>query len=89
MYRRTFAALASLGLLAVPVTAWADDPLEKHTIYAYGINATFIGYGARITNLWVHDRNNQPRDIIVGYDDPARYIQDTATNHTYFGGIVG
>jgi aldose 1-epimerase len=78
------------GSLVAPVIAdGGDDPLTPHTIYAYGINATFIGYGARLTSLYVHDRNNTPRDVVVGYDDPAQYVKDTATNHTYFGAIVG
>ncbi|WWC69064.1 uncharacterized protein I206_103000 [Kwoniella pini CBS 10737] len=66
-----------------------NDALQPYTIYAYGINATFIPYGARLTSLYVHDKNNTPRDVVVGYDDPAQYVKDTATNHTYFGAIVG
>ncbi|WVW81130.1 hypothetical protein I302_103121 [Kwoniella bestiolae CBS 10118] len=66
-----------------------NDNLQPYTIYAYGINATFIPYGARVTSLYVHDRNNTPRDVVLGYDDPAQYVNDTATNHTYFGPIVG
>ncbi|WWC89643.1 uncharacterized protein L201_004568 [Kwoniella dendrophila CBS 6074] len=66
-----------------------NDALQPYSIYAYGINATFLPYGARLTSLYVHDRNNTPRDVVLGYDDPAQYVKDTATNHTYFGPIVG
>lgn len=48
------------GLLSLTLTR-ADDSLNPLTIYAYGINATFIGYGARLTSLFVHDKNNDPR----------------------------
>jgi len=41
-----------------------DDALKPLTIYAYGINATFIGYGARLTSLFVHDKNNDPRESV-------------------------
>lgn len=65
------------------------SPLQPLSIYAYGINATFISRGATITHLYVHDRDNNPRDVVLGYDDPADYPKDTATNHTFFGAIVG
>lgn len=70
---------------------WASgtDALTPVTISAKGINATFIGYGARVTSLFVDDKDGVPRDVVVGYDDPAQYVKDTATNHTYFGTIVG
>ncbi|OCF71481.1 hypothetical protein I204_07539 [Kwoniella mangroviensis CBS 8886] len=79
------------GLLTTVATfATANgDSLQPYSIHAYGINATFIPYGARVTSLYVHDKNNTPRDVVVGYDDPAQYVEDTATNHTYFGSVVG
>ena len=62
-----------------------QNPLTPYTIYAYGINATFIGYGARLTSLYVHDKNNDPREVVVGYDEPEQYVHDTLSgNHTYF-----
>jgi len=71
------------------LTSAQSDALTPYTIYAYGINATFIPYGARITSLYVHDRDNTPRQVVLGYDDLTQYPRDTATNHTYFGPIVG
>lgn len=83
----------------------ATDGTTSYSIYAYGINAryvscdthlswatlirSFIGYGARITNLFIHDKNNKPIDVVVGYDDPAMYIYDNNHNRTYFGAVVG
>lgn len=59
--------------------------LEKHTIAAPGINVSYIGYGARMTNLFVNDKNGMPRDIVLGYDNASDYIYDTEHAHTYFG----
>ena len=67
----------------------ADDPFKKYTIKADGIEASFIGYGATLTNLLVNDKDGNPQDVVVGYDDGRQYLQDSLTNHTYFGPIVG
>ena len=61
----------------------------KYTISAPGINASFIPYGARITNLLVNDRNGDPQDVVLGYDNGTAYLNDTETVHTYFGPVVG
>lgn len=45
--------------------------------------------GARLTSLSVPDRNGNPADVAVGYDDYQGYVQDNSTNHTYFGAVVG
>ncbi|KAG7004245.1 aldose 1-epimerase [Physcia stellaris] len=77
-------------LLLLPlISAQSSSPLQKYTIAAPGINATFIPYGARLTNLFVNDKNGNPQDVVLGYDDPAQYINDTNTVHTYYGPIVG
>ncbi|KAI4170656.1 MAG: hypothetical protein LQ348_007071, partial [Seirophora lacunosa] len=65
------------------------DPLQKYTISAPGINATFIPYGARLTNLYVNDKNGNPQDVALGYDNAADYLRDDQTVHTYFGPVVG
>lgn len=65
------------------------SPFTKYTISAPGINASFISYGARLTNLFVNDKNSNPQDVVLGYDDESQYLKDTETVHTYFGPIVG
>ncbi|ORX39048.1 galactose mutarotase-like domain-containing protein [Kockovaella imperatae] len=91
----SFAALSASTLFPSVAQAWnqgsvdGTDPFQPYTIYAYGINATFIGYGSRLTSLFVHDKNNIPREVVVGYDDPHQYLIDTETNRTFFGAIVG
>lgn len=68
---------------------FSGDPFEKYDLSAKGINASFIPYGARLTNLYVYDKNGVSQDVAVGYDEGKRYLQDTETNHTYFGAVVG
>ncbi|KAK4504510.1 hypothetical protein PRZ48_005426 [Zasmidium cellare] len=68
---------------------FSGDPFQKYDLSAKGINASFIPYGARLTNLYVNDKYGNPQDVAVGYDEGTRYLQDTETNHTYFGAVVG
>ena len=76
----------ALSLFAV---VSAQSPFQKYTITAPGISASFIPYGARLTNLIVNDKNGNPQDIALGYDNGTQYLTDTETVHTYFGPIVG
>ena len=48
------------------IAAQTASPLEPITISAPGINATFIAYGARLTSLFVNDKNGDPQDIALG-----------------------
>ncbi|MCJ1295684.1 hypothetical protein MMC34_007248 [Xylographa carneopallida] len=75
-------------LLIVRISAQAS-PFSKYTISAPGINASFIPYGARITNLYVNDKDGNAQDVVLGYDDGMQYLQDTESVHTYLGPIVG
>lgn len=72
-----------------PYPPFSGDPFQLYNLEADGIRATFIPYGARLTHLYVKDRNGDWQDVAVGYDDPRQYLIDTQTNHTYFGPIVG
>lgn len=67
----------------------SSNVFTKYEIFAPGINASFIPYGARLTNLLVNDRYGNPQDVVLGYDDGTAYLNDTETVHTYFGPIVG
>lgn len=86
-------AAASLGTAqnytASPYPPFSGDPFRKYNLEAEGIKASFIPYGARLTNLYVKDKNGAWQDIAVGYDSGRRYLLDTETNHTYFGAVVG
>ena len=84
-------AFSTLALRAWAQSSSESDPsvFTKYTIVAPGINASFIPYGATLTNLFVPDKNGDPQDVVLGYDSGAAYLHDTQTNHTYFGAVVG
>ena len=84
-----FLAASSLIAAQNPFPPFSGDPFQKYNLEANGIKASFIPYGARLTNLLVSDRDGNEQDVALGYDDGERYLQDTLTNHTYFGPIVG
>ncbi|KAI9717836.1 MAG: hypothetical protein M1828_007075 [Chrysothrix sp. TS-e1954] len=81
------------GLSAVlaqsPYPPFSGDPFQKYNLSAPGIKASFIPYGARLTNLYVNDKNGAMQDVVLGYDTGAQYLNDTETVHTYFGAVVG
>jgi aldose 1-epimerase len=33
------------------------------------INASFVPFGATLTELWVKDKHGTGRDVVLGYDD--------------------
>ena len=81
--------LSYITFVAVGQSTSNSSVFTKCTISAPGINASFIPYGARITNLFVNDRNGDPQDVVLGYDNGTAYLNDTETVHTYFGPVVG
>lgn len=91
--RMLFTALLTSSFVVLGTSAQSasstSSPFDKYTISAPGINASFIAYGARLTNLYVNDKNGSPQDVVLGYDKGTQYLTDTETNHTYFGPIVG
>jgi aldose 1-epimerase len=81
--------LAQAPSCSASLSAVSSSPLAIYTLSADDITATFIPYGARLTSLLVPDRSGTAQDVAVGYDDPTQYVVDSATNHTFFGAIVG
>ncbi|KAE8397720.1 galactose mutarotase-like domain-containing protein [Aspergillus pseudonomiae] len=65
------------------------DTFEVFTIMVDNITAKFIPYGARLISLHVPDKEGTPQDVVVGYEDPIQYLNDTKTSHTYFGAVIG
>ena len=89
MLLATLITLSYVTFVTVGQSTTDSGVFTKYTISAPGINASFIPYGARITNLFVNDRKGDPQDVVLGYDDGTAYLNDTETVHTYFGPIVG
>ena len=82
-------SLLVLSALTLGTLSSGSNVFTKYTISAPGINASFIPYGATLTNLFVPDKDGNPQDVVLGYDTGAAYLHDTETNHTYFGAVVG
>ncbi|EAW09879.1 aldose epimerase family protein [Aspergillus clavatus NRRL 1] len=74
---------------ASSASASPADPFKVYTISAENITAKFIPYGARLISLLVPDRDGKDQDVVIGYDDPKEYLNDTETVHTFFGAVVG
>ncbi|KAI0471993.1 galactose mutarotase-like protein [Xylariaceae sp. FL0804] len=72
-----------------PFPSFSGDMFTKYNLTANGIKASFIPYGARVTNLYVKDINGTFQDIVTGYDEGIQYLNDTETSHSYFGAVVG
>ncbi|KAL6892306.1 diphthamide biosynthesis protein 1 [Trichoderma evansii] len=87
----SLAALAAAS--AIPFAAGADstgdgpDKNGKYWIRAQGIEASFIPYGASVSNLFINDRYGIQRDLVGGFDNATYYGIDK--QHPHFGGVPG
>ncbi len=89
----SFLALASAGLAAEPSvqretfgTTPDGGSLERFTLTnSHGVTARFITWGATLTGLQSPDREGKLGDVVLGFDDPARWTQ----SHPMFGCTVG
>ncbi len=61
------------------------QPVEAVTLTAGSISAKLISFGARLTELWVPDRDGTRADIVLGFDTLAEY----EATETYFGATCG
>lgn len=68
MFRLTlillFTAIAAATSNGSVFPHFSGNPFERYSISADGINATFMPYGARLTNLFVNDKEGVPRDVV-------------------------
>jgi len=51
----------------------------------HGMEVDIISYGAIITAIRIPDRNNEPGDVVLGFDTLEEYLGE----HPYFGAMVG
>ncbi|AEO71482.1 uncharacterized protein THITE_2123895 [Thermothielavioides terrestris NRRL 8126] len=63
------------------------DKDGKYWIYGEGIAASFIPYGASISNLLIKDKNGFVRDVVMGFDNASYYSIDKV--HPHLGGVPG
>jgi hypothetical protein len=78
------------AVVALAATAQAmkkPDQDGKYWLQAEGIRASFIPYGASISNLFITDKHGVERDIVLGFDNASYYSVDTM--HPHLGGVPG
>ena len=61
------------------------QPVEAVTLEGGGLRARLITYGARLTELWVPDRDGTLADIVLGHDT----LEEYRATKTYFGATAG
>jgi len=83
----------SVATLLLPLTAAQNstgqgpDKDGKYWIHSEGLSASFITYGASISNLLINDQYGIQRDIVGGFDNASYYGIDR--QHPHFGGVPG
>ena len=50
-----------------------------------GMEVDIINYGGIVLRLRIPDRNKEPGDVVLGFDN----LEDYLGEHPYFGAIVG
>lgn len=80
------AAAVTVSAATPPIAPFSGDPFQRYTLEAKGIKAQWIPFGARLTNMWVPDKNGKMQDIVVGYDNATEYLTGP---REYFGAVVG
>jgi len=51
----------------------------------HGLEVKITNYGGAVVSLRTPDRRGRMADIVLGYDDPPGYVNDTS----YFGALIG
>jgi aldose 1-epimerase len=61
-------------------------PVEIYTLRnSKGVEARIMTYGGIVQSLKVPDKNGNPGDVVLGYDDLDGYL----TNSPFFGALIG
>lgn len=82
-----FVTLFWLSILRLTRGSLGPDVNGKYTLSSEGIRATFIPYGASISNLFINDTQGIERDIVLGFDNATYYSIDKS--HPHLGGVPG
>ncbi len=65
--------------------------LDNKKIYLFtlsnanGMEVKIMNYGGIITSIKMKDKNNEIKDVVLGYDSFSDYLEE----HPYFGAIIG
>jgi aldose 1-epimerase len=61
------------GNTTIAGSSAGPDSNGKYVIEGVGIRATFIPYGASISNLFINDTSGVERDLVTGFDNASYY----------------
>ena len=86
-FSSTLALAASIAVASAQNASSGPDENGKYTISSDSIRASFIPYGASITNLFVKDKTGVERDIVLGFDTAAEF--ENPDFHDHLGGVPG
>lgn len=73
-----------MSAIAQIIKPWGGVQLYS-LINSQGTQVDISDLGATIVNFWVKDKNDQPINIVLGYDEPEEYLD----SNVYFGAVVG
>ena len=62
-------------------------PVALYTLHAGDITMQVTNYGARVVSLWTPDREGRYEDIVLGYENIGRCIDNTGER--FLGAVVG
>ena len=99
--KRNFIALCTLLLAACgsqepKITLFSNEafqtevdgkPVGLYTLHAGDVTMQVTNYGARVVSLWTPDREGRYEDIVLGYENIGRYIDNTGER--FLGAVVG
>jgi len=64
-----------------------NDSVYQYTLRnAKGTEVKILNYGGTVTDIIVADKNGQPGDVVLGFDDIQGYLQK---GNPFFGALVG
>ena len=70
-------------------TVIQNKPVKLYTLKnKNGMEVCITNYGGRVVSLVVPDKNGQPTDVVLGFDNIAQYA-DTINSPTDYGSSVG
>lgn len=66
-----------------------DKPVKLYTLKNNnGMEACITNFGGRLVSLMVPDKNNELKDVVLGYDNVAQYA-DSVNSPSDFGAAIG
>lgn len=74
------AACARSEVKLLPASAFETEvdgkQVSLYTIKGGGLTAQITNYGARVVSLWVPDRRGAMADVVIGYENIGKYIEN-------------